>query len=87
METRFDWGTVDVHLDVVNGLIREATIFSDSLYPQLIEDITSTLKHVTYDVQAVSLALNTLKRQEQIHSTPMEQYVDDFLHWMVKNIS
>jgi len=39
METRFDWGTMDVHIDSEKGVITQNQIFSDSLYPQMIEEL------------------------------------------------
>mmetsp|Transcript_11146 Transcript_11146/g.41639 ORF Transcript_11146/g.41639 Transcript_11146/m.41639 type:complete len:351 (-) Transcript_11146:63-1115(-) len=43
-ETRFDWGMVDVHIDSVNGEVSDIKIFSDTLYPVIVDEFANALK-------------------------------------------
>lgn len=39
LETRFDWGEIQIHLNTKNAIINEATIYSDCLDQDFIEDL------------------------------------------------
>ena len=64
LEGRFEspapWGTIDVHINSRKGLILEAKVFSDSLYPQLIETLAAGLSGVSYDAAGALAVLQTL---------------------------
>ncbi|CEM05712.1 unnamed protein product [Vitrella brassicaformis CCMP3155] len=49
LETRFDWGTFTVHLDVKGGVVSQCRIFSDCLDAPLIDLLTTSLQGVKYD--------------------------------------
>lgn len=53
LEERFDWGSVDIQLLVKNGLIEEAKIYSDSLFPDAIEEFALSLKNKRYDAEKI----------------------------------
>lgn len=48
MSHYFDWGFVDVHIDAEDGRISRAQIFSDSLYPDLIDDFAQNMISKTF---------------------------------------
>lgn len=48
LEERLSWGLIDLHLEVKNGYIQEAQLYSDALYPDLIENIKAKLKGIPY---------------------------------------
>lgn len=52
LETRFDWGIMDVNINAEHGLIHTIKIFSDTLYPDMIDVLTQKLTG-TYDTHAV----------------------------------
>ncbi|MFG1493060.1 lipoate--protein ligase [Halobacteriovorax sp. ZH4_bin.1] len=81
-DERFNWGSVEVHLNSNKGRIEEATIFSDCLYPPLIESFAEKLKGIPYDVKAVEEALVSVKEDLQSH----EGEVNDFTQWLISNI-
>lgn len=47
METRFPWGSVEVHLNSNEGVITGTRIFSDCLFPNFIEKLESVLSSRT----------------------------------------
>jgi len=49
IETRFDWGMMDVHIDVKQAVIAEVVIFSDALNVELIDLLKETLTGVKYN--------------------------------------
>lgn len=48
LEERLSWGLMDLHLEVKNGKIEDCQLFSDALYPDLINKIKENLKGVHY---------------------------------------
>ena len=46
IETRFDWGIIDLHLDVKQAVISEVVIFSDALNIELIDLLKESLTDV-----------------------------------------
>ncbi|MGI4992359.1 lipoate--protein ligase [Halobacteriovorax sp. GFR7] len=81
-DERFNWGSVEVHLNSNKGRIEEATIFSDCLHPPLIESFAKNLKGIPYDANAVEEALVSVKEDLQSH----EGEVNDFTQWLISNI-
>lgn len=83
METRFDWGIMDVNVQVEKGLITECTIFSDSLYPALIETLQDALRGAPYDYNGVSAAL---EKAGQGLAEPMASQLKEFQAWLLKQL-
>lgn len=54
METRFDWGGVELHCEVARGTIVRARLFSDALTPAPLEALTVALAGCPYQGEAVS---------------------------------
>jgi lipoate---protein ligase len=48
MEERFDWGGMDIHLDVHRGVITEGKIYSDAMDPAMITAIEESLPGTRY---------------------------------------
>ncbi len=57
METRFDWGTMDIHIESKGGRIEAARIYSDSLYPEMVDALMAELPGHRYDPEEVSSAV------------------------------
>jgi len=66
IEERFDWGSVDIRLLVKNGVIEDVKIYSDSLFPDLIDEVAENLKNKIYSTVRISAALENLTKK---HST------------------
>ena len=43
LETRFNWGIIDLHFNVKEGKFTEVKLFSDSLHPDFIQGILNIL--------------------------------------------
>ncbi|MAF77833.1 MAG: lipoate--protein ligase [Halobacteriovoraceae bacterium] len=82
-ETRFQWGGVEVHLNSNKGMIEEVTIFSDSLFPPLIESFMESLKDIPYRSASVKSQLDSLKDKFTDH----HQEIEDFSDWISTVIS
>lgn len=82
IETRFDWGIIDLHLDVEQAMIKEVVIFSDALNVDLIESLKQTLTGVRYTIEAVQAQLNQLQQSQP----EMAQQVAEFQAWLVSEM-
>merc|ERR1712137_893225 len=64
LETRIDGVAVfDVRMQVVNGRIQEAVIFSDALYPDVIDKAMIALSGVEYGRHGIRKALEALRSE------------------------
>lgn len=84
LETRFDWGIMDVFFNCKNGIITNATIYSDVLYPVLVETLQKQLTGVRYDVSSVKAALR--EAAGALKDTPCEKFVAEFEAWLVQKM-
>ena len=83
MTERFDWGMMEVHLDVHKAFVEKAQIFSDSLHPEMIEQLMASLNKIPYTREAFQEAI--LKVSNDL---PMiKDYLLEFQDWIVKEIS
>ncbi len=74
--TRFDWGEIDMGLSLQKGHIKEATIWSDAMNPQLIEQMASQLAGVPLRPDDVTSRLAQLGQDEKDR-----EVVDQFTVW------
>jgi lipoate-protein ligase A len=56
LDHRFSWATVEVHLNTDRGHMREVKLFSDSLEPDFIEEISRQLEGRPYTAQGARAA-------------------------------
>ena len=82
METRFDWGIVDVHMDVQHAVITDVVIFSDALNVELIERLKETLTDIRYDRNEVKAKLAKLS---ETHSDLATQ-IDEVSEWLISEM-
>ncbi len=80
LEHRFDWGTVEVHLDTDRGLIQRAQVYSDSLDPDFIEAIPQSLQGVPYRSEGAEAAREA-HRQAQPESV-RALLIEEFYSWL-----
>ena len=76
-DTRFDWGGVELHFDVENGVINRARLFTDSLNPAPLETFAAQLPGTPYQPQALHTLLKTWLAQNP--ETPELQAFGDWL--------
>ena len=79
VETRFDWGIIDLHMDVQQAVITDVVIFSDALNVELIDLLKETLTGVKYNNGEIKGALAELAKVQPELATQ----VNDFEEWLV----
>ncbi|MBH0095083.1 lipoate--protein ligase [Psychrobacter sp. NZS113] len=82
IETRFDWGIIDLHLDVKQAVIREVVIFSDALNVELIELLKETLTDSKYNRNDVKTKLDELG----IAHPDVAAQVNDVSEWLTSEM-
>lgn len=83
MSERFDWGLIEVHLDVHKAFVEKSQIFSDSLHPEMIEHLMASLTKIPYTREAFQAAIRKVAED-----LPMiKDYLQEFESWIVKEIS
>lgn len=56
MKERFSWGSIELHLDTSQGQISEVAIYTDSLQPELFEDLAQHLTGRSYSREGFAQA-------------------------------
>jgi len=85
LDTRIDGvGVFDVRMDVVSGKIVETVVFSDALYPAVIDEIMLTLKNVEYGRGGIDAALKTLAPKFTEDGPAM--LLKSFNDWLCANV-
>lgn len=82
IETRFDWGIIDMHLDVKQAVITDVVIFSDALNVELIDLLQQTLADVKYNKDDIKVRFNEL-----IQGYPeLTAQIDDVSKWLISEM-
>ncbi len=82
IETRFDWGLIDLHMEVQQAVIEEVVIFSDALNVELIDLLKEALTGIKYNRHEVK---DTLDKLSKAHADLTAQ-VDDFCTWLLSEM-
>ena len=61
---RFDWGGIEIHLDVIHANITGVEIFTDCLYPEMIENLKAALKDQAYNRESVALVCEAMVEKQ-----------------------
>jgi len=83
LNERFDWATLDLHLNTEAGKITKAKLFSDCLDTQLIEEIEKCLHNIDYHQDSVINQLNKLK-ENLPHAI---NQIQDVQNWLSKELN
>lgn len=85
LETRIDGvGVFDVRLEVVNGKVKEAVIFSDALFPEVITQAMHALTDADYGRRGLRTALAPLS--ERFEDEGPRLLLSSFTDWLVENV-
>lgn len=78
LSNRFPWGQVTLQMLVRNGRIKDVNVYSDSMKPAFIEEVSRYLKSVRYDKKAIcaELSLYWSKDKEE------DQMMKDIIAWI-----
>jgi lipoate-protein ligase A len=61
LSERFEWGGIDIHLDSHKGLIERARVFSDTIYPELIETLEEALPRHPYGPEGLRAVMGLVR--------------------------
>jgi len=85
LEARFEGvALLDVQMQVVNGKINEAAIYSDALYPDVIDQAMVALTGIAYGRASIRAALEALRPQFQEEGP--RKLVDTLIEWLPENV-
>ncbi|NAW77648.1 lipoate--protein ligase [Vibrio sp. V33_P6A3T137] len=73
LDERFTWGGVEIFLDVEQGVIQQATIFSDMLDPYPMERLAQKMIHIPYDRCAIALCIEQLAQQHSEYAKELKE--------------
>ena len=79
LEKRFDWGSVDINLQVEAGVVTQAKVFSDSLYPDFIDRLNEAFVGVKYGLDGLP---ELRARLAPYTSDPLPQLATDLVAWL-----
>lgn len=79
VETRFDWGIIDLHMDVQQAVITDVVIFSDALNVDLIDLLKQTLTGTKYNRSEVKAKLAELAQAND----ELAAQVGDVSEWLL----
>ena len=79
IETRFDWGIIDMHLDVKQAVITDVVIFSDALNVELIDLLKDALAGIKYSKDNIKTRLDKLSQA----NTELAAQIDDVSRWLI----
>ncbi len=73
LDERFTWGGVEIFLDVEQGVIQQATIFSDMLDPYPMELLAQKMSRIPYDRCAIALCIEQLAQQHSEYAKELQE--------------
>jgi lipoate-protein ligase A len=83
LDERFKWGGVEIHLDLSNAKITAAQTFTDSLFPDPIEQLAEKLIGVMYRPGSIAACVDSLIESYPDHKVDLEEMKE----WLVKAVS
>lgn len=82
MDDYMTLGFFDFQFKVEDGLIKDLNIFTDSLYPHIIEELTEGLRHQPYRSESVRPLMQSLRAKHP----DIEAGLLELENWLCKNI-
>lgn len=83
MKERFDWGSIDLHIDTKRGVISEVDIFSDCLLPDLIAAVMEALPGTRYGASETAGAVQGLAPV----LPDAEREIEELAQWLERELS
>ncbi|MGN1377124.1 MAG: lipoate--protein ligase [Dorea sp.] len=78
LSNRFPWGQVTLQMQVRNGRIEDVNVYSDSMKPAFIEEVSRYLKSVRYDKKAICAELSLYWSRDKEE----DQMMKDIIAWI-----
>jgi lipoate-protein ligase A len=80
MDERFEWGLVDVHMDVAKGKVATAAVYSDCLDTRFPEILQQWLVGAAYSPEGMTAACSAAKAA--LDGSPAMAWCDDAASWL-----
>ena len=87
-ETRFNWGTIEFYFQVNEGVISIAKIYSDSLVPDLIDELSAELnsKHYHYSKKGIMELSDIMMFKQDASNKPNVGIINDIKDFLISNL-
>ncbi len=82
LETRFEWGGIDIHLDVHRGVIQESKVYSDAMDPEMITLLEGALPGAKYTAPDVEDRIDTVES----HIPERTSELGDIRRWIATQV-
>jgi len=79
MDERFTWGGVEVYLHIIEGKIKAANLYTDSLDPTPFENLAAKMQGAEYNKESINSILDKLIEQDENNRTQLEEFKVWFL--------
>ena len=76
MDERFEWGGVEILLNIVKGKVKEAKIYTDMLDPLPMEKLEETLEGIQYHPDSITVTINELVTNHSKYQPHLETVRD-----------
>ena len=77
---RFEWGDIDIHLNIDSGIIKQCTVYSDAMDTKLIEEIPNNLINCLFSTDAMVKELNELSGKDHT----LEKMINDIVKMLME---
>lgn len=88
IETKFDWGMIDLHFTSDDGIITDVKIYSDCLYPEFITIVEKCLTGKEYNYFGIDLSFwwmeSILKTMPELKETI--KFLSPLKKWILKSL-
>ncbi|MFW6295145.1 MAG: lipoate protein ligase C-terminal domain-containing protein, partial [Halanaerobium sp.] len=75
-ENRFDWGGLELGLNLKGGIISEAGVYSDAMQAELFAKMGSLLENTRFNKDSINREINKLKNEDT------EAIITDITGWI-----
>ena len=79
LSNRFPWGQVTLQMKVKNGIVEDLNVYSDSMKPDLIADLSCYLRGIRYEKNAICEELKQYSSEDEDE----EQMMKDIADWIL----
>jgi lipoate-protein ligase A len=83
LETRFDWGQFDLHIQSKHGIIDQIKIYSDCLNPAVVEELERALAKAKYSKSGIQDACEKAKKDLPSETA---RHIDQFAEWLASSL-
>ncbi|ESS36102.1 lipoyltransferase and lipoate-protein ligase subfamily protein [Toxoplasma gondii VEG] len=80
LSRRFPWGTFDVHVNVSQGSVTDVKVFSDCLFPDLVDAFTEAIRGCRFTESELKRAILAIKLEKV--SPELDSHLREFADWL-----